>query len=455
MLFDRVRWRLLAWTMLVLALILLLVGTTVYLSQQRSLTAQVDRDLALQARDVAEQLSHFGISHIEPGGYRGGTFYLLAAPDGRVLQDPQNVGLSTIPQVAALDTTASYDTLTLATVPARVYMLPLSGPRGSRAVLVVGESLLPEEQSLRSLILVLAGSGLVGLLLSLGGAWFLVGRSLAPIQRAFTRQQEFAADAAHELRTPLTVLRAATDVLDRHRDQPLAANALLFDDARQEIAQLERLVGDLLTLARSDLGELSLAVGEVDLSVLAAQMVRRVAPLAQEHGSVVRAASATGSLLVVADPDRLQQVLLILLDNAIKYSPAGSQVRVRVTAESGAATVEVIPETAKLNINQAAAPELTHLLVALGVGGDQAQGIVQGILDWRSASPGGAFTQFDQHYLGLTPSFRARHASSHGAPSHRPCRADAVKRNGDMGMKENGETTLSGETESPFSIVIL
>lgn len=78
---------------------------------------------------------------------------------------------------------------------------------------------------------------------------------------------------------------------------------------------------------------------------------------------------------------------------------------------TGAATVEVIPETAKLNINQAAAPELTHLLVALGVGGDQAQGIVQGILDWRSASPGGAFTQFDQHYLGLTPSFRARHAS--------------------------------------------
>jgi general secretion pathway protein K len=78
---------------------------------------------------------------------------------------------------------------------------------------------------------------------------------------------------------------------------------------------------------------------------------------------------------------------------------------------SGSAAVEIIPETAKLSVNQALPRELANLMVALGVPPERATQITQGILDWRTVSPGGAFTQFDQHYMGLTPSFRARHAS--------------------------------------------
>jgi general secretion pathway protein K len=78
---------------------------------------------------------------------------------------------------------------------------------------------------------------------------------------------------------------------------------------------------------------------------------------------------------------------------------------------SGSAIVNLIPETAKLNVNQAPAEQLLNLLVVLGLPPDQAPATVQGILDWRSPSPGGSFTQFDQYYLTLTPSFRARHAS--------------------------------------------
>jgi general secretion pathway protein K len=78
---------------------------------------------------------------------------------------------------------------------------------------------------------------------------------------------------------------------------------------------------------------------------------------------------------------------------------------------SGSALVEIIPETAKLNVNLASPRELGDLLVALGITAEQAVSITRGILDWRTISPGGAFTEFDQHYMGLTPSFRARHAS--------------------------------------------
>jgi general secretion pathway protein K len=78
---------------------------------------------------------------------------------------------------------------------------------------------------------------------------------------------------------------------------------------------------------------------------------------------------------------------------------------------TGAATTEIIPETSKLNVNSAPLAELRGLLLALGAQPEQADMVAQGIFDWRSPSPGGSFTQFDQYYLALVPSFRARHAS--------------------------------------------
>ena len=80
---------------------------------------------------------------------------------------------------------------------------------------------------------------------------------------------------------------------------------------------------------------------------------------------------------------------------------------------TGAATVEIIPETAKLNVNLSRGEEIRNLIMMLGVEPPRAQSITDAILDWRSPSPGGAFSPFDQHYLSMAPSFHARHASFH------------------------------------------
>ena len=78
---------------------------------------------------------------------------------------------------------------------------------------------------------------------------------------------------------------------------------------------------------------------------------------------------------------------------------------------TGVARVEYIPENSKLNVNLSPPPELLNLLTALGVDPIRGEAIVAGILDWRGGTPGGSFSDFDQYYLSLTPSFRARHAS--------------------------------------------
>src|SRR5579871_3584900 len=91
------------------------------------------------------------------------------------------------------------------------------------------------------------------------------------------------------------------------------------------------------------------------------------------------------------------------------YAPPASFLNFQFA--SGDARVEIVPESAKLNINSARPEELMALMLALGVDPERAQAIVAGIVDWRSPSPAGAFTQFDQYYLSRPSSFQSRHAS--------------------------------------------
>jgi two-component system, OmpR family, sensor histidine kinase CiaH len=352
-LFAGIRWRLVAWTMLVLVLILALAGTAVYLAVARSLIDQVDRTLLTSSDQAAATLAgvRAGARLEGPPGYRGGVFFLVVDPDGQIVANPQQVSVSVseLPPAGRPPSGPGagpppgpgggppFATVTVNGQPTRV--LGRSLPNGS--ILYVGQSLVAENNALRLLLLVLLAGAGFALVLSFGGAWFLSGRALIPIQQAFRRQQEFVADASHELRTPLTVLRSATELLNRHRDEPLASNGALFDDIRAEIARMERLAADLLTLARSDQGELELMVAPLDLASLTGDVMRRVAPLAQAQDVALALETDGPPATVEADPDRLQQVLLILLDNAIKHTPAGGRVAVAVHRQGAAAVLEV------------------------------------------------------------------------------------------------------------------
>jgi signal transduction histidine kinase len=130
-------------------------------------------------------------------------------------------------------------------------------------------------------------------------------------------------------------------LLNAHRQEPLETNGELFDDVRAEIARMERLAQDLLTLARSDAGGLELMTAPVELAAIAAEVVRRTTPLARSHAIQLQLQTDAADAIVEADPDRLQQVLLILIDNAIKHTPAGGRVDVRVRRRAQHGEVEV------------------------------------------------------------------------------------------------------------------
>jgi signal transduction histidine kinase len=345
--FGGVRWRMVGWSILVLSVILAATGAVLYVSLNRTLMSSVDAQLqSASASAEMELVESSGISDLQREGYQSGLLYLVIASDGTVVANPQGIGVDSVPPDLLSGRSQAFETIAVEGSAVRLFAQQVPEPGGDSLTLVVGTPLAPVQAAANDLLLTLLLCGAVGLALSFLGAWFLAARALVPVQGAFERQQEFVADASHELRTPLTILHSTADLLARE-PQP---NAKLVLEMREEIVRMERLTRDLLTLARSDRGELHLSVGRLELGALARDLARRVGLLAEARGSKVELSVPDAPVRVEADPDRLQEVGLILLDNALRHAPPGGTISITVGQRPGSGllvvedTGEGIPE---------------------------------------------------------------------------------------------------------------
>ncbi len=147
---------------------------------------------------------------------------------------------------------------------------------------------------------------------------------IARLDDAFRRQREFIADASHELRTPLTIIKGQIDVSLQKEREPAAYKDVLRA-VNDEVDRLIRLVANLLTLTRADAGQIPLTLETLNISDLVASAVEQVRPLAGQRGIQLQLQAETPAT-IRADEDLLLQLLLNLLDNALKYTSAGGQV---------------------------------------------------------------------------------------------------------------------------------
>jgi len=166
-------------------------------------------------------------------------------------------------------------------------------------------------------------------------------RDVTAQRRLERARRDLVANVSHELKTPIAALKGFLELLEgdrvseRHRREFLAAMS-------QETARLERLVEEQLQLARLDAGALRLDREELDLGQLASEVVAPRVPLASREGVELRARPHPGEPVVVdADPARIEQILLILLDNALRHTPPGGRVEVAVGRDEDEASVAV------------------------------------------------------------------------------------------------------------------
>ncbi len=222
------------------------------------------------------------------------------------------------------------------------YALVVPSPTGNGnvGVVVIGESVQAQESELSMLLLLLLSVGGASLLGAGVGGLFLANRALAPARLAWTNQQRFIADAAHELRTPLTLLRADAEVLLRGRERLEEEDAALLEDIVTEANHMATLANNMLTLARLDNSSSHREHEVVNLADVALAGARRVQALADQVGVTIQV-EQTGTAYIIGDPMLLEQAVLVLLDNAIKYNRRGGHVMLRTTAQDEQALLEV------------------------------------------------------------------------------------------------------------------
>lgn len=158
-------------------------------------------------------------------------------------------------------------------------------------------------------------------------------KAMVPISGAFSRQREFVADASHELRTPLSVLLSSIDAMEM-TIEPEKEDFIgkMLSNMRQEVKRMTHLVSDLLTLARSDSNTVELRTETFDFLPYAEKALESVSPLAAAKQITLKM-EAPGALMAIGDPQRLSQLLYILIDNAIKYTSNGGEVKLFLSGE--------------------------------------------------------------------------------------------------------------------------
>ncbi len=386
-----IRLRLTLWYTLVLVVLLAVLGAGIYTTLSNNLRLNIDTQLAdtadriLSASRVRQFSNILGVDVPEELDiFRApGVAVVVIDNDHQVIRKSRNVGTFNQPlDPAALalvtpQNTVTHD-VTVGGAQVRVFSVPIAVGDQQVGYLQVAASLSDVNESLRQLgVLMLVGGGIGVLAAALVGA-FLARQALQPMDRItqtaaaiarardldrrvpqprnadeigrlaetfnfmldrldglFKSQQRFVADISHELRTPLTTIRGNVDLLRRMG----GADPASLEAIREETDRMTRLVGDLLLLAQADAG-LPMRREAVEIDRVAGEMVKQVQVIAGAV-DVVLQREIGEPLLVNGDPDRVRQLLLNLIGNAIKYTPPHGQVTVRLAHEDGWARIDV------------------------------------------------------------------------------------------------------------------
>ena len=153
-------------------------------------------------------------------------------------------------------------------------------------------------------------------------------RAIQPFVDNVKKQQEFISNASHEIKTPLAVLSANNDLLSM-----MGTENRWIDSNRRQIKRLNGLVGQMLLLARYDESQLTLTVEKIDLVQISKEIIDDLSPVLQEKGLTVQFQGET-SYVVNADKSSIQELIRILIDNAIKYTVIDKVITIKVTDEA-------------------------------------------------------------------------------------------------------------------------
>ena len=267
-----------------------------------------------------------------PGQVRQPCFIIRATPWGQSIQSTGGFDLSDEQMLSDIVALAASAPEPLGVLDQ--YDLRYFRSQSPTELTLVFMDISAERAAMRNLRLTCVGIGLLALGLFWAVSFLLARWAVRPVERAWEEQRQFVSDASHELKTPLTVILTSAELMQTDPD-PQHIRSILAMSRR-----MRELVESLLELARVDNGAVRAAFGELDLSALVADELLPFEPLYFECGLTLESQLEEG--LHISGSDRhLRQVLTILLDNALRYSPENAAVRVELTRQGSSALLTV------------------------------------------------------------------------------------------------------------------
>jgi heavy metal sensor kinase len=386
-----IKFRLTIWYLVVLMVLLILFATFTYLMLSNSLYQGIDDSLKLDVEQLETSIEPEDTgSDFKQGdqfGFDEHSFELMRLYDteGSLVlaqgwgQSEDNLHTSTL-ITQALAGRSLYTTEVLNGREMRLYAVPFEDEPAINGVLVVGRSTSQVKDVLERFRYIIVITGLTMITIAGGCGLFMANRAFKPIEkisqtareieendlskridvhsedelgrlasilnqmisrleRAFSRQRQFTADASHELRTPLAVIQAES-TLSLRKERKGDDYRKSLELISREAAQMSALVDKLLFLARIDSGKEHLNLETVDLSSLITDLASETEVLCQNKGLIFRVGPME-NLAVKGDKVELKQLFLNLLNNAIRYTSSGGTILVSVERQGDTAVVSV------------------------------------------------------------------------------------------------------------------
>jgi heavy metal sensor kinase len=409
MLFKTIKFKMTLWYVAILGIILSCFSLFLYLTMADSLSKGVDNKIRTMAEIVASSVrSPFGAGTsmadldqimTERFGIRPlGRFIQILDESGRIGDRSTNLRDVQIPISVQTMKAASRGVITFETVevmgkyPLRVVTMPIIENEKMVGIVQVGSSLEGVEEALQQLLLILLIAVPAALLIASAGGLFLANKALRPVdaitqiarrigsgdlsqririkrvndelgrlastfnemiaklEKSFRQVKRFTADASHELKTPLTILRGEVEV-GLKKKRGLKEYERILTSNLEEINRMSRIVEDLLTLSRADMGELTMEREEIELSALAREVWQDLQLLAKKKRIQLKFMD-NGFTRVEGDPLFLRQLILNLTENGLKYTPAGGEVAVRVKGDRDQGVVQLLVTDTGVGIPQ-------------------------------------------------------------------------------------------------------
>jgi len=344
---GRLRVRLTLWYAATLALILLLLGAGLFLAIGTQVSRRLDASLVSATEAIkgathdleAEQSAGGAADAVEELHIPDRELFLFDANGRPITPTQADTWIADAARAAATNGTVDAEHIISGRHPRRLHAERFPGGSGKAYVAVAVADRPNLREQYASLIGIFGAAALAALLLVAGGGFMLARQSTIPVERSMEQMRRFMADAAHELRTPVTILRTRTELALAQPREPTSDTAA-FQAIVREADRLGGIVSDLLTLARADAGERKVVRASLYLDDIVSQVIASARALA-ERKSVALVVGSFEEAQIIGDEGLVERLVLIVLDNAIKYTPEGGRVRLDVTARDGARSVIV------------------------------------------------------------------------------------------------------------------